>query len=61
VTLWSHAVASFGARVYVTGGLGPNAKPRYDHVLVGFGDPLVWKESENRLPQSLAAHAAVIQ
>ncbi len=59
--LWSHAVASAGGRVYVTGGLGPNAKPRYDHVLVGFGDPLVWKESENRLPQSLAAHAAVIQ
>lgn len=61
VALWSHAVAVARDRVYVTGGLGPNANPRYDHVLIGAGpEPFVWKESETRLPQSMAAHASVI-
>jgi hypothetical protein len=64
VALWSHAVTVALGRVYVTGGLGPNAKPRYDHILIGVpggaGGALTWSESPTRLPQSLAAHGAVI-
>lgn len=64
VSLWSHAVTVALGRVYVTGGLGPNAKPRYDHILVGVPGPgatLTWSESPTRLPQPMAAHGAVIQ